>query len=284
MKSEHRHELQTNELGKFADQAWAWFEKHGNRVMVAVCATALVSAGLIYWTRSTRARDERAWYDLANASSSRKAEDFAAVWESHPGTVVAQWARLQEGEARLAEGNQLLFRNLESARKELQQAKETLQATVDEKSAPAAIRERALFALGRCLESLSDGNEGEAVKAYQSLLREFPASIFKADVEQRLAALESPGGRAFYAWFASYPRPKAPEKRPRDRTSFDNEILMDDLDDETSAGTSPDSGAATKAADGTESAPKFDLPGDDSADAATDDEPPGDESSATPPQ
>lgn len=230
MKSEHRHELQTNELGKLADQVGGYFERYANQISIGAIAVSLVAAGTIYWLRSSHARDAAAWRDLAGA---RRAEDFAAVWESHPDTAAAEWARVQEGEARLTEGIQLAFTNLESAQKELEQARKVLQASVDGNRAPDEARERALFALGRALESLSDGNEGDAVKAYHALVKEFPGSAYRADAEQRIAELESGRGQEFYAWFAKYPRPKAPASQPRDRAAAntsDEELLLPDDD------------------------------------------------------
>lgn len=229
MKSEHRHELQTNELGRIVDQVGGVFDRYANQIMIGACAVAVAAAAFIYWSRTSRARDASAWSDLAGA---HQAEEFLAVWEAHPGTIAAQWARLQEGEARLGEGIQLSFNNLESARKELQKARDVLQAAVDQHGAPAAIRERALFALGRCLEALSEGKESDAVKMYGTLVREFPNSIYKKDAEARIAGLNSSRGQEFYAWFSSYERPKAPELRPRDKGAagdLNEDLNLDEL-------------------------------------------------------
>jgi hypothetical protein len=218
MKSEHRHDLQTNELGKVADKVatsvGGFFEIHGNRIMVGFCVVSLIAAGLIYKFKLDRAHEAAAWRDLSKAS---RAEDYAGVWERNPGTIAARWARVHEGESRLEEGIQLLFTNVESGMNELKLAREALQRVIDEQATPPEIRERAVFSLGRCLESMSDGAEGDAVKSYQMLLREFPDSIYKKSAETRIAALNSGSGQEFYAWFAKYPRPKPAERRPRDR-------------------------------------------------------------------
>ncbi|HTI49838.1 MAG TPA: hypothetical protein VL475_02765, partial [Planctomycetaceae bacterium] len=179
MKSQHRHDLQTNELGKVADKVatsvGGFFEIYGNRIMIGFCVVSVAAAGLIYKWKLDRAHEAAAWRDLSKAS---RAEDYAGVWERNPGTIAARWARVHEGESRLDEGVQLLFTNVESGMKELKLAREALQRVVDEQDTPAEIRERALFSLGRCLESMSDGSESDAVKTYQTLLREFPASIY----------------------------------------------------------------------------------------------------------
>lgn len=230
MKSQHRHELQTNELGKVADKVvdsmGGFFETYGNRLLIGFCVLAVAASAVIYKVRRDHSSEAVAWRDLAKA---RNAEDFVGISESHPGTSAARWARVHEGEARLNEGVQLLFTNVESGTKELKLSREALQGVVDQKGAPGEIRERALFALARCLEAMSDGSESEAVKTYQALLREFPATIYKKDAEDRIEALNSGSGQEFYAWFAKYDRPKPAAKRPRDRKGAEEEEDMDSL-------------------------------------------------------
>src|SRR5262249_55888920 len=115
--------------------------------------------------------------------------------------------------------------SLELGTEHLKKARDAFRSVVDDKHAPGEVRERALIGLGRALESLSDGSEGEAVKAYESLVKDYPNSLYKQDAEDRIAALTKGSGQEFYAWFAKYPRPKMADKRPHDRTG-------DDLGDE----------------------------------------------------
>ncbi|MFN0051010.1 MAG: tetratricopeptide repeat protein [Planctomycetales bacterium] len=227
MKSQHRHELQTNELGKIAGQAVGFFETHGNRVLTGVCVVALVAAAWIYKSRSDQVKAAAAWLDLAGAGRS---EDLKQVRERHPGTPAADWAQLQEGQERLREGVQLLFTNQESGTKELEEARKVLKGLVDARSVNAAIRERARFNLARCLEALSEGDVGDAEKMYEALLNEFPTSVYRKEAEARIAALKSDSGGEFYTWFSKYPRPKPSERRPHDLgTSDDAEEALQNL-------------------------------------------------------
>lgn len=271
MKSQHRHELQTNELGRVADKVahdlGGFFERYGNKIMIGICAVSLLASLAIYKVRSNRSSESAAWRDLA---FSRKPEEFRDVWERHPDTQAALWARVHEGEARLSEGIQSLFTNVESGTKQLKEAREALQAVLDQKGTPPEIRERAQFALARALEAGSDGSEDEAVKAYKALLQEFPATIYKKDAESRLVALGAGSGQEFYEWFAKYQRPKPSDKRPQDRVGSDSSLntgdLINDLrmqnpgargDDETAgdalpAEKAPESGDAEKSDDAKE--------------------------------
>jgi hypothetical protein len=69
---------------------------------------------------------------------------------------------------------------------------------------------------------MSDGHEGDALKAYEMLVKDYPDSIYKKDADARIAALGKPDSQEFYAWFAKYPRPKIDEKRPRDKIGADD--------------------------------------------------------------
>lgn len=227
MKSEHRHELQTNELGKFAEKMAVFIDVHGNRLMIGVCLACLPLAGIIYWWRSSSNAQAAGWRDFSAAINSSKAEDFHAVWQDHPGSTPAFWARVHEGEQWLSDGVNKMFSNVDLGKTDLMKARDAFQAVIDDqRRAPAELRDRALIGLGRALESMSDGSEGEAVKAYETLVKEFPNSIYKKDAEERIAVLNRGSGQEFYAWFSKYPRPKAAVKAPRDK--MDGDILDDE--------------------------------------------------------
>jgi hypothetical protein len=221
MKSEHRHDLQTNELGKITEKVGSFMEVHGNRLMIGVCVVSLAASVAIYWVRSQRNADAAAWREMATAVATGKAEDFYDVWIEHKGTPTGLWARVHEGESWLGQGVQEQFRNVELGTEYLKKARDAFQTVVDDRHSPTEVRERGLIGLGRALESLSDGSEADALKVYQSLVSEFPDSIYKPDAESRIKILSKGSGQEFYAWFAKYQRPKTADKRPHDRTSED---------------------------------------------------------------
>jgi hypothetical protein len=102
-----------------------------------------------------------------------------------------------------------------------------------ERRAPQEIRERALIGLARTLESMSDGSEDDAIKAYETFVKEFPKSEYQADAQSRIGILKSGHGQEFYAWFSKYPRPKIAEKLPRDQAGDDSDeesSLRDDME------------------------------------------------------
>src|SRR5579871_5366642 len=213
MKSEQRHELQTNELSKLADRMGNLFETYYNQILWTVVGVLLVGAGYTFWSRTTRNAEASAWTEI---SSCRTPEDFADVVRKHPNTTTAAWARLHEADLLLSSGIHDVFSSREKANKDLQRAKTVFEEIVNSSSTPDTVRERALFGLARTLESTSDGDEGPSVKAYQTLLDKFPATVYKTEAQNRIEALKTSGAQSFYTWFHQQkPEPPKPPK-PKD--------------------------------------------------------------------
>jgi len=213
MKSEHRHELKTNELGKLAGQIVPFFEKYGNRLLTGLVVMSVVAAAVIYWQRSSRGAAEAGWTMLSAATSPDK---YAEVADKFPGTAVGAWARLSEAESRLESGVQLSFTDRTASVSDLNAAKKSFEKLLEQPKLPPTVRERGLFGLARCLESLSDGDTETAVKAYGRLLKEFPETIYREIADRQIAILKTGRGQEFYAWFYKQ-NPKPPDRgRPRD--------------------------------------------------------------------
>ena len=213
MKSEHRHELKTNELGKLAGQMAPFFETYGNRLLTGLVAVSVVAAAVIYWQRTSRGAAEAGWTMLSAANSPDK---YAEVADKFPGTVVGAWARLSEAESRLESGVQLSFTDRSASVSDLNAAKKSFETLLEQPKLPPAVRERGLFGLARTLESLSDGDTQAAIKAYERLLKEFPETDYRQIAERQIAILKTGRGQEFYAWFYKQ-NPKPPDRgRPRD--------------------------------------------------------------------
>src|SRR5205823_7640856 len=103
MKSEHRHDLQTNELGKITEKLGSFMEVHGNRLMIGVCVVSLAASVAIYWFRTQRNADAAAWREMSTAIATGKAEDSFDVWVGHRGMRTGHWARVRAGESWLGQ-------------------------------------------------------------------------------------------------------------------------------------------------------------------------------------
>lgn len=214
MKSEHRHELQQNELRKLTMQVQPWLAQHGLQLVVGAAVVIAVIVGVAWWTTSRGAAGSAGWTSVATAQSS---EEFAAVADKHGDSLAGVWARLRMAELNLENGVMESFTDRDLALTDLKRAKDdfekVLAASIE---LPAPVKERALLGLARTLEATSDGDTAPVIEAYENLRRQFPDTVYKNHVDQRIKELESADAKEFYAWFHAQ-KPKQPEfKKPAD--------------------------------------------------------------------
>jgi len=236
MKSEHRHELKTNELERIASE-WGHTAEHyvqDNWMLLAaaVVVIAIGAGGLVYWRSSSGTAGQQGWREFASAT---KASDFGNVADKFPGTAAGSWARLMEGEIELNSGVRSSFTDRAAGRSDLKKAQENFEKLIADKATPSDVMERALFGLARAKEALPDKNLGPskvddaAIETYQRLLTEFPISIYKDFAESRIAALKTGTAQDFYAWFEQQNPKPADREMPKD--------LIPPLPDETKTAT-----------------------------------------------
>ncbi|MDZ4684994.1 MAG: hypothetical protein SH850_07875, partial [Planctomycetaceae bacterium] len=199
MDSQHRHQLQQNDLGQIALHAKPWLEQHGTKLIAAIVGVVIVVIAASVWLNSrTEARSE-AWTRLSIA---RSVDEYGKVADEFPDSLAAAWASLRMGELNLESGVAALFTDRELAVTDLEAARKEFDRVLSAKvELPDNVRERALFGQAHCLESLCDGDTGPVIDAYQALLTRFPSSIYKTQVEARIKELQSSGAKEFYAWF-----------------------------------------------------------------------------------
>ena len=218
MDSQHRHELQQNDLGKIANRAMPFFEKYGLKIMIGLAVVVVVGIVAAVWFSESAATAAASWaqLDAAVHEPNPSADEYATVGDKYPGTEAAAWGTLKEADDYLKAGMQAVYTDRKAALVELDKARETYEKL--EKGGPGVVpdvRERGLYGLARCLETMSDGNTEDAIKFYSRLINEFPDSMFKQIAEDRIQDLESPATKDFYAWFhAQNPSPQAPVISP----------------------------------------------------------------------
>ena len=136
MKSEHRHELKTNELGQLAERLMPFLEKYANRILIGFSVIALVAAGYIYWTRSSSVTANVGWTRFIAAGT---AEEFENIADDYEGSTIGAWARLRAGEGHLSNGIQAAFKDREAALSDLKQARSILEGLCGEKKLPGQV-------------------------------------------------------------------------------------------------------------------------------------------------
>ncbi len=181
MKSEHRHELKTNELERIASD-WG----HASERYVHEHTNLLIAAAVVRsWCSSSASSIggcRPAPYDArvgARLSDAQSTADYGTVADKYAGTKVAPWARLREGENELSSGIRLLFTDRDAGRSDVKKAEENFEKLINDKSSPDEIVDRALFGLARCRESMPPKDTGAgtinnpAIEVYERLLK-FP--------------------------------------------------------------------------------------------------------------
>ncbi len=281
MKSEERHQLQTNELEKLAGKASVTLDTYSNQILWGVAIVLLSLAGWIYWTSTRENAQAGAWTDYVNSDSP---EQFAEVARLHPGTTAAAWARLKEAEGLLNQGIRDLFQNREKAKTDLAKAEAAYQALFQSLPLPLAVEERGLFGLARTLEANATTDLAPAIQKYEELLKKFPNTPYKTEAEQRVKALASGQAQSFYTWFAAQnPKPKAPPKPADEGDTGGIKSPVFDLE-KALQGTSPPAGPALLTQPPTEEG--TDTPAPDETPAPETDEatpPAAEDSPAAPP-
>lgn len=210
MKSEERHQLQTNELGTAAEKLREFVEEHGQNILIGIVAVAVVAGGLLWWISSSRTESQRGWAEIMAAQS---AEDYAAAADKFAGTEVGAWARLKQAESLLATGIQESFTHRSSAVSDLKEAKESFSMLTDGSGIPGEVQERALYGLARTQETISGKDTADAIKTYEQLVRQFPQTVYKDEAESRIEQLKKEPAQEFYAWFQEQ------DPKPEDRAA-----------------------------------------------------------------
>lgn len=207
MKTDRRHELQTNVLadwiGKHLQQGQG-YSKTLVAILLLVAAAAIAGSFLI---KDQAARTQASWNQFFQAFSERDPDALGVVASANQGTTASVWAHLAEADLKLAEGIGDLYTNRDNAKKNLAAAEANYLAVAGATS-EKLLRERAWFGLGQTYESLADVDK--AKEFYGKLVASAPTSALGKEAHRRADALSDPSTAKWYNWFANQtPRPPA---------------------------------------------------------------------------
>lgn len=212
--SQDQIESQQHVPGRLPNIESEVFQLYGAKIVMAAGAIAVIVVVAVLISAAARSGgDEAGWSSFAGAGS---AETFGNVAVDHPGSTVAIWARLREGELLLREALGLQFTDRAAAKNQLTSAGKAFDEVLKNPAAPVGAIEKAMLGKARLLEATCTGKTDEAVQAWQALTTRFPESLYKSEAESRIEALKKPETAAFYAWF-SQQNPKIDDRTtPRD--------------------------------------------------------------------
>ena len=209
MKTERRHELQTNELADWLGTKTKQIRPYA-RVIVGIlvltsAAIFLLSFGAVQ-RKKTR---ESAWKNLfalqveANSSfdplaRSDYAQQLIDLSKQHEGSPVGAWALQSAGDINLALGSDLLWRDRDAAREKFQLALENYNGALAA-SEHDMLRQRSLQGLAQANEALNQLADAEGT--YQQIIDKWPGTAVAKAASERLAFLQRPSTGQFYDWF-----------------------------------------------------------------------------------
>jgi hypothetical protein len=290
MKSEHRHELKTNELADWLAHFPEWAKTNRN-TLIGAAVVLVVAAGVYFWlfyqrdlaTARTQIRLTNLVTQLpvqkgALAQSlaqgagqsdvllavARDLQDFAQVAGD---TKMAALALIQRAEAIRAD---LHYRSGDASRAELAdqiaQAQASYRQALERAGSDPLLAAKAQFGLGLCEEELNNFDGARQIYSGIVANAEYEGTTGRAAAEHRLAVMDDYKGPVV---FKPAPKPKAAQPtiqfRPSDANApiqvpIPNDVPigpalppeMQETDDSTDAETSTDAAEVTEATDVTE--------------------------------
>lgn len=233
MKTERRHELQTNTLadalGHTVDQV-----KPYSQFLVGGVLAVIVIVGVVKFL-SVRSQSEQvdAWNTYLHATTSNaseSAEDLNRLIQQYPSTPAAQFAHLSLADQSLSDGIGQLFQNRAEANEKLRKAEEHYQAVQKSASDPLLLQ-RATLGLARVYESqvTVDNHVSKAQKEYQQLLDRWPNGAYTLAAKERLDDLSHKSTKEFYDWFATNEPKSSNFGEPGSRPAFNLDDSKDDF-------------------------------------------------------
>jgi hypothetical protein len=236
MKSERRHELQTNALADWLGREASVVAPYVKRVALGA-VVAVLGAWAIYEYFQWQGRSQSAaWNALANASyESDRSAELKKVVEEYDDTFASLAAQRQLVESLKRSALDRIFTDPAGAKTSLNEASDIL-ATILTRTDDPLIRQWALFESARTRESLAkdtlSGNQAldqlkEAERLYRQTATEYKDGPYGKLAKERLDKLTDPKTREWYAWYITAKietTSNEPAAKPaKDLTNLDDE-------------------------------------------------------------
>ncbi|MEM8947601.1 MAG: hypothetical protein AAGD11_20690 [Planctomycetota bacterium] len=208
MKSEHRHELETNELSAGLAKSIERLKPVAGQILTGVGLLLALYAGLSIWNAQTAQTERDAWeaYALAtdSADPEMKSLQLVAADEKYAGTRMSEWAYVGWADRQVLNAMRYYFADREKT-KDLLRGVEGIYEQFSKDASDPQVLNRARFGLARVYELQ---NKLDEAKSQYLTVRGNLQSQASARAEQ----LGSDSIKDTYDWLATAELPK------RDRT------------------------------------------------------------------
>ena len=217
MKSERRHDLETNELV-------IWLEKFKPYVGQATAVVAVLVAAMAIstiWSNDNKVKEQAAWDAFAMASNTTDPELMGLLSVAddakYAGTSMPEWANVTWADRQLQLAGQAYLADRDAAFSRLEKI-EGIYQTLSKDSGDRTVRNRALYGLARVYEL--QNKLDEAKSTYASVQGDLATLA-----TQRAERLDMPEVQEVCAWLATAELPKrATTGGPGVKPSFDAQL------------------------------------------------------------
>ena len=199
MKSERRHELQTNYLADHLGSAVTTGRPYASYVIGGIVVALLAALAYGFYSAQTAKASAAAWGDYYFNIGSGDAEIFQQVAQDHAGTTAALWSKQAWADNKLLQGLDLIYIDRPAALDAIDKGIESYQDVLNRAYEPD-LKNRAAMGLAQCYETI--GKLDDATKYYKQVASGSQDG-FANMANNRLAWITSGEGKSFYEWFAT---------------------------------------------------------------------------------
>jgi len=199
MKTQRRHELQTNWLADYIGKHLQQIQPYQTHITFGVVLIAVLCIGAVYYMNKQRTRSGVSWSDYFDAFGARDAKALEEVSKLHDGTTAALWAKQSAGDIKLATGAGLLHSDREEAEKSLKDAEKLFLAVEAGGAGNPMLVRRARLGLAQVYESLFKVEKAQ--QYYEKVAKSAPDTAFGKMAKRRFEQLSAPSLQRWYAWF-----------------------------------------------------------------------------------
>ncbi len=230
MKSQRRHELQTNILANWLGEKLEQAKPYMKTVF-AVLVTVLAVYGVWLYISSQQgsqmAEDWRGYFDgYGKAIIDQDPEPLEDLAHSLGNTPAGLWASKSAADLVLAEGNRSLFRDRDMAEQSLRSALDMYVALESKAQGDAMLLDRVRLGIAQANESLNESKEAQ--KYYKVVINTASEQVLRDLAQNKLDDLVRPDSRKFAMWFSK----QDPLTAMQDFLSSQRQArLPDDLED-----------------------------------------------------
>ncbi len=208
MKTQRRHELQTNTLADRIGHYLQRIRPYQKTILYSVVAVAVLAVALLYLSTQQQAKAGASWEDYFSAMVEQRPEALEEVARLHDGSTAALWARQAAGDMNLAMGASLLYRDRKEAEKNLKDAEKDFLAVEQQGARSPLLLQRARYGLAQAYESLCDVEKARLY--YDKVAAAEADSALGQLAQRRREQISGPAADRWFAWFEKQePKPPA---------------------------------------------------------------------------